>query len=95
LRIYQYSYRHCNLAGHKRNNGANGSFNAYNNVIKLDNSGFTNGIKIYGINHAAGNNWNYYFNSVSIGGNGTATAARSSAFIRPVDGALFLRTTYL
>lgn len=70
---------------------ANGSFNAYNNVIKLDNSGFTNGIKIYGINHAAGNNWNYYFNSVSIGGNGTAAAARSSAFIRPIDGVLFLR----
>ncbi|MEO6719009.1 MAG: hypothetical protein ABIN67_01545 [Ferruginibacter sp.] len=68
-----------------------GSFNAYNNVIKIDNSSNTNGVRIYGINHAAGNNWNYYHNSVSIAGNATGTAARSAAFIRPVSGTLELK----
>jgi hypothetical protein len=68
----------------------NGSFNVYNNAIKFNNAGNTNGIKIYGINHAAGSNWNYFHNSVSISGSGTG-AARSAAFIRAVAGNLLLR----
>ena len=69
---------------------AGGSFNLYNNSIKIDNGTNLNGIKIYGIVHAAGNNWNYNYNTVSIGGNATGTALRSAAFIRPVTGALSL-----
>ncbi|MEO5890247.1 MAG: hypothetical protein ABIQ31_08340 [Ferruginibacter sp.] len=69
----------------------NGSFNVYNNSIRLDNSGYINGIKIYGINHAASTNWNYYYNTVSISGNATGSAARSAAFIRPVSGTISLR----
>ena len=59
--------------------------------LRLDNSVNVNGVKIYGIIHAAGNNWNYYHNTVKIGGNSTGTALRSAAFIRPVDGSLLLR----
>ena len=70
---------------------ANGSFNLYNNSIKIDNSAYVNSVKIYGIIHSAGSNWNYYHNSVKIGGNSTGTPLRSAAFIRPVDGSLFLR----
>ncbi|MEP7107592.1 MAG: hypothetical protein ABI760_06405, partial [Ferruginibacter sp.] len=70
---------------------ANGSFNFYNNSVKLDNSGNVNGVKIYGIIHAAGINWNFFHNTVNIGGNATGTALRSAAFIRPVTGSLILR----
>ena len=74
---------------------AGGSFNLYNNSVKLDNSTNTNGVKIYGIVHAAGSNWNYYYNTVKIGGNATGTALRSAAFIRPVSGSLYLRNNVL
>ena len=70
---------------------ANGTFNVYNNAIKLDNAANNNGIKIYGINHSAATTWNYYYNTVSIGGTATGSAARSAAFIRTVNGALVLR----
>ncbi|MBC7937619.1 MAG: hypothetical protein H7Y86_19900 [Rhizobacter sp.] len=70
---------------------ASGSFNLYNNSVRLDNSSNVNGVKIYGIIHAAGNNWNYFHNSVSIAGNATGAALRSASFIRPVDGDLLLR----
>ncbi len=68
----------------------NGQFNVYNNSIRVSNSTNTNGVKIYGINHAAGNNWNYYFNSIRISGSSTGTA-RTAAFIRPVSGTLLLK----
>ncbi|WP_295792298.1 hypothetical protein [Mucilaginibacter sp.] len=70
--------------------GINGSFNVYNNAIKLDNSSNTNGLKIYGINDAAGSNWNYFFNSVKIAGSATG-AGRTAGFIRTVAGNLTLR----
>jgi hypothetical protein len=70
---------------------SNGSFNFYNNSIRLDNAVNANGVKIYGIIHAAGNNWNYFHNTVRIGGSSTGTALRSAAFIRPVSGGLYLR----
>lgn len=74
---------------------ANGTFNVYNNAIKLDNAANNNGIKIYGINHATTTTWNYYYNTVSIGGTATGAAARSAAFIRSVNGALVLRNNVL
>jgi hypothetical protein len=68
----------------------NGSYNVYNNAVKLDNSDNTNAIKIYGINHAAAGSINYFFNTISISGDGTGTA-RSAAFIRTVVSDLYLR----
>lgn len=70
---------------------ANGTFSVYNNAIKLGNAANNNGIKIYGINHSTINTWNYYFNTVSIEGTATGSAARSAAFIRTVNGSLVLR----
>jgi len=51
-----------------------GSFNFYNNSIKFNNAAYTNGVKIYGINHAAATNGNYYHNSVRIRGSASGTA---------------------
>ncbi|MEJ7738951.1 MAG: hypothetical protein WKF97_16115 [Chitinophagaceae bacterium] len=70
---------------------ANGAFNVYNNAIKLDNAANNNGIKVYGINHSTTSTWNYYYNTVSIGGTASGSPARSAAFIRTVNGALVLR----
>jgi hypothetical protein len=70
---------------------ANGAFNVYNNAIKLDNAANSNGVRIYGINHSAATTWNYYYNTISIGGTATGSAARSAAFIRTVNGSLVLR----
>ena len=70
---------------------ANGTFNVYNNAIKLDNGSNSNGIRIFGIHHFTVNTWNYYYNTVSIGGTAAGAAARSAAFIRTVNGSLVLK----
>ncbi|MDQ6844931.1 MAG: hypothetical protein M3Z92_11345, partial [Bacteroidota bacterium] len=75
--------------------GMNGTANVYNNVIKLDNAANANGIKIYGINHSASTAWNYFYNSVAIGGAATGAAARSAAFIRTVNGAVIVKDNLL
>ncbi|UAY51277.1 hypothetical protein [Ferruginibacter albus] len=78
-----------------------GSFTAYNNVINLantsniDNATNSNGVKLYGVNHATSNNWNYYHNTIRISGNATGTAQRSAAFIRSVAGTVTLRNNVL
>lgn len=70
---------------------AGGSFDVYNNSIRLSNSSNNNGVKLYGIAHATTANWNYYHNSVRISGSSGGTAVRSAAFILPVSGSLSLR----
>ncbi len=72
-----------------------GAFSVYNNVVSLDNSFNANGLKIYGINHASASNCNYYYNTVSLGGSATGTAARSAAFIRTAATTLVLRNNVL
>ena len=72
-----------------------GTFYVYNNSIKIDNELAANGVKIYGLLHATGTNWNYYFNSVSISGNSTGAAARSAAFVRSASGTVLLRNNVL
>lgn len=74
---------------------AGGSFNIYNNVVRLDNSFNANGLKIYGINHNAASNSNYYYNTVSVAGYAVGTAARSAAFVRLSTGTLALRNNVL
>lgn len=73
---------------------AGGSFNVYNNSIKIYNTGNSNALKIYGINHATAGNWNYFHNSVNIGGSGTGSS-RTAAFIRTAAGSLVLRNNVL
>lgn len=74
---------------------AGGTFNVYNNVVSLDNSFNANGLKIYGITHGSSGNCNYYYNTVSIGGSATGTAARSAAFVRTGSSTLLLRNNVL
>ncbi len=71
--------------------GYNGSYTVYNNAIKLDNEINTNGIKIYGINHATNNAWNYFYNSIKISGNVTGTATRTACFVRTTAGSVTIK----
>ncbi len=73
----------------------NGTANVYNNVIKFDNAGNSNGVKLYGINHSTSNAWNFYYNSVTIGGSSSGTAARSAGFVRTVNGSVILKNNLL
>lgn len=70
---------------------AGGSFNAYNNAITLSNGSNTNGLRIYGFNHITTTGWNYYYNSVSIGGSSASSADRSAAFSRPGAGSVSIK----
>ena len=73
----------------------NGTGNVYNNVIKTDNASNGNGLKLYGINHSASTAWNYFYNSISIGGSSTGTATRSAGFVRTVNGTVNLKNNLL
>ncbi|MEO5889538.1 MAG: hypothetical protein ABIQ31_04755 [Ferruginibacter sp.] len=70
-----------------------GSFNVYNNSIKISNGSLTNGVNIYGIAQNTSNTaWNYFHNSIAISGNTSAgSATRTAAFIRTTDGGLQLK----
>lgn len=70
-----------------------GTFNVYNNSIKINNALLTNGVNIYGIlQNTTGTTWNYFHNSIAIGGNdASANATRTAAFIRTTDGGLLLK----
>jgi hypothetical protein len=67
-----------------------GTFNVYNNTIRIDNSGLGNGLKIYGLNHATTTAWNYFYNTIAISGTASGTSTRSAAFIRTLNGPITL-----
>ena len=70
-----------------------GTFNVYNNSIRLNNASFTNSVNIYGIiQNTAGTSWNYFHNSISIGGTASSgTATRTAALIRTTEGGVLLK----
>jgi len=70
---------------------AGGSYNVYNNSIRVSNLTFTTGLKIYGIVHASASNCYYFHNSVRVGGNSVGTSLRSSAFVVSANGAFVLK----
>ncbi|MEP7108394.1 MAG: hypothetical protein ABI760_10435 [Ferruginibacter sp.] len=74
-----------------------GTFNVYNNSIKISNSTLSNSLNIYGIlQNTAATTWNYFHNSIAISGNVTSlNVARSAAFIRSTEGGLVLKNNIL
>ncbi|QQL49133.1 beta strand repeat-containing protein [Mucilaginibacter ginkgonis] len=75
-----------------------GTYNVYNNIIKLSNGAATNNVKIFGIS-AGGNSAsglvNLYYNSVQISGAPGTGSAKSASFIRPLTNVISLMDNIL
>lgn len=68
-----------------------GSFNVYNNTLRISNLTNTNSVKVYGIIHASSTSWNYFHNSVRVGGSSNGAALRSAAFLLTVNSSPVLK----
>lgn len=69
----------------------NGSFNFYNNVLRISNLLNVNSAKIYGIVHASATGWNYFHNTVRVGGSANGAALRSAAFLLSANSSPVLK----
>lgn len=68
-----------------------GDYNIYNNVVSISNGTNTNGTRLFGMLQSSTGTCRYYYNTVSISGNATGTAAKNTAFIRTASGSVVLQ----